>query len=215
MSEIHPRLYLITPPISDAEAFKPILEAAFEGGRIDSILMRIASSDEREVKRIVQMLAPIAQDQSAAVLIEPTTDLRLAARAGADGIHIRYSETGLEEAIEAQKPDRIVGVQGLKTRDQAMNAGEAGADYLMFGEPYPDGVLPDFEMVCERVSWWTETFLTPCVAYAPTLSDVPRLADIRAEFIALDGAVWEASEGPEAAVRTALDAIAKVLAGQD
>ncbi|MBY0612673.1 MAG: thiamine phosphate synthase [Beijerinckiaceae bacterium] len=212
MSEIHPRLYLITPPVSDVDAFAPKLEAAFKGGRIDSVLLRIASSDEREVKRIVQALVPVVQQQGAAVLIEPTADLRLAARAGADGIHIRYSEAALDEALEAQKPDRIVGVQGLKTRDAAMSAGEAGADYLMFGEPYPDGVLPDFAGVLDRVSWWTETFLTPCVAYAPTLADVTALAEARAEFIALEDAVWNAPEGPEAAVNAALEAIAKTLA---
>lgn len=214
MSEIHPRLYLITPPIADSEAFAPKLEAAFKGGRIDSVLLRVASSDEREVKRIVQKLAPIAQKQGAAVLIEPTADLRLAARAGADGLHIRYSEAALDEALEAQKPDRVVGAQGLKTRDDAMNAGEAGADYLMFGEPYPDGVLPDFGGVLERVEWWTETFLTPCVAYAPNLAAVAPLAEARAEFIALEDAVWSAPEGPEAAVNAALEAIAKALASQ-
>ena len=212
MSETHPRLYLITPPVSDAEAFRLKLEAAFKGGRIDSVLLRVASSGEREVKRVVQILAPIAQEQGAAVLIEATADLRLAARAGADGLHIRYSEAGLDEALLAQKPDRIVGVQGLKTRDDAMNAGEAGADYVMFGEPYPDGVLPDFDGVLERVEWWTETFLTPCVAYAPTFAEVTPLAMARAEFIALEGAVWNAAEGPEAAVRAVLDAIASAVA---
>ncbi len=207
MSEIHPRLYLITPPVTDPEAFAPILAEAFKGGRIDCVLLRIGLSDEKDIKSIVQKLAPIAQDAGAAVILEPMNDLRIAARSGADGLHIRFDAALLDEALEAQKPDRIVGVGGLKSRDDAMSAGEAGADYVMFGEPYPDGVLPPFEAVLERAAWWAEVFSTPCVAYAPELVHVSALAEAKIEFIALEKAVWDASNDPKAAIEAALSAI--------
>lgn len=211
MSEIHTRLFLITPPISNAQAFLAPLKAALAGGRIDCLLLRTASDDEREIKRIAQMLAPMAQEQGAAVLLEPSADLRLAARAGADGLQIRYSEALLAEALAAQKPDRIIGVAGLKSRDDAMKAGEAGADYLMFGEAYPDGALPPFQAVLERVSWWAEIFSTPCVAYAPSFAELPALTLAKVEFIALEKAIWRAEEGPRQAVARALAEISRFI----
>ena len=148
-----------------------------------------------------------AQEAGAAVLIDQPDDSRLAARLGVDGVHMRFDEAALAEALDSHHPDRAVGVGGLKSRDDAMRAGEMGADYLMFGEPYPDGALPAFDTVLERASWWAEIFSTPCVACAPTLDAVRPLAEAHVEFIGLGDVVWNAAEGPEAAVRTALELI--------
>ncbi len=207
MSDITPRLFLISPIIDNAEAFTQSLKAALQGGRIDCLLLRFAHQDEHELKRYIQMLAPIAQAQGVAVLIEATPDQRFAARVGADGVHIRYDTTLLEETCQAQKPDRIVGVSGIKSRDDAMIAGEMGADYIMFGEPYPDSALPEFAGVLERASWWAEIFSTPCVAYAPTLEAIALLAKARIEFIALDSVIWQAEAGATKAVASALELI--------
>jgi thiamine-phosphate pyrophosphorylase len=89
-----------------------------------------------------------------------------------------------------------------------MTAGEGGVDYVMFGEPRPDGLLPPIAAVAERAAWWAEIFETPCVAYAPTLEALARLARTGAEFVALGDAVWDHPDGPAAAVRAALDALA-------
>jgi len=212
LSEIHPRLFLITPPLIDGAAFGPALGAALAGGRIDCLLIKTAATDERQLKRIVQDLAPMAVEAGAAILIDAPEDLRVAARIGADGVHLSYQRNRLKSAIEAMKPDRIVGVSGLKLRDDAMQAGEMDVDYVMFGEPYPDGMLPPFPAVLERVSWWAEIFATPCVAYAPRLEDIRLLSEAKAEFIALEAAIWHAAEGPEQSVAAALAIIRSTLA---
>jgi thiamine-phosphate pyrophosphorylase len=106
------------------------------------------------------------------------------------------------------KGERALGVGGLRSKDDAMSAGEAGADYLLFGEPRRDGSLPDLASVIERASWWAEIFEPPCVVYAPRLEDVPALAATGAEFVALGEAVWTFPEGPGTAVRKALAALA-------
>ena len=85
-----------------------------------------------------------------------------------------------------------------------MSAGEAGADYLLFGEPRPDGTIPALESVIERATWWAEIFETPCVAYAPDLEAIPALVATRAEFIALGDAVWSHPDGPAKAVAAAM-----------
>ena len=116
----------------------------------------------------------------------------------------------LADAISSCRPDRIVGAGGLRSRDDAMEAGEQDADYVMFGEPARDGWSPPAEQVLERAGWWTEIFNVPCVAYAATLADVAALAQTRVDFIALRDAVWNDPRGPAAAVRDAQAAIAAV-----
>jgi thiamine-phosphate pyrophosphorylase len=90
-----------------------------------------------------------------------------------------------------------------------MSAGEAGADYVMFGEPRPDGWTPPLAETLDRVGWWAEIFETPCVAFAATLDAVAPLAAVGADFVALGDAVWSA-HSPEAAVAEATRRIAQL-----
>jgi thiamine-phosphate pyrophosphorylase len=199
-------LYLITPPVADPAAFRPLLEAALEATDVACVLLRLATSDETLVKRQVKVLAGPVQQAGAALLLEAGRDSRLAARAGADGVHVT-GLIGLDAALEDKKGDRIVGVSGLKSRHDCMEAGESEVDYLMFGEPKPDGYVPPLEQTVERCQWWAEVFQIPCVGYADRLDDVATIVATGAEFVALGAAVWDHPEGPAAA----LQAIEKAL----
>ena len=84
---------------------------------------------------------------------------------GADGAHLTGIEA-MEEALPSLKPDRIAGVGGLATRHDSMAAGEAGADYVLFGEPDANGQRPSAEAIAERLQWWAELFEPPCVGFA-------------------------------------------------
>jgi thiamine-phosphate pyrophosphorylase len=202
MAEAATRLYLITPPLAEAGAFAPLLEAALEAGDIACVLLRTQALAASDVKKIITALAPLAQNHEAAVLV---ADPQLAARCDADGVHVVGLGPALEAALSAMKPDRIVGISGLFSRHEAMLAGESGADYLMFGGPEK---LEDAASILERVAWWAEIFTLPCVAYAQTLADIGPLADAGADFIALDDAVWQHQQGAAAAIQTAMLALA-------
>jgi thiamine-phosphate pyrophosphorylase len=205
-----PRLYLITPPLADATDFAPRLEAALAAGDVACVLLRSGAADEHTTKKLVKLLAPVAQKHDAALLIDAP---RLAARAGADGANLRVRGEGLEQAMEealsSLKPQRIVGVSGLKKRHDSMIAGEHDVDYVMFGDPAPDGFEPPFEDTLERVAWWAEIFNVPCVGYAPRLADVGPLAEAGADFVALGGCVWSDPRGEAQAVAEAMKAIAQ------
>ncbi len=192
-------LYLITPVITDPAAFRPQLAAALAAAKISVVLMRFASTDETDIKRQVKAFSALVQDAGAALLIEGGGDARLAARAGADGVHM-VGLGGLPDALESLRPDRTVGVSGLKTRDDCMEAGELDVDYLMFGEPKPDGYVPPLEQTVERCQWWAELFQIPCVGYAQTIADVAAIAATGAEFVALGDALWGHQQGIEAAM---------------
>ncbi len=184
------RLYLITPPLrgADLDAFAPRFAEALGAGDVASALVRIAPAAEGDAKRILQRLVELAAARDVATLVE--NDARLAARVGADGAHIAGVGAELAEALASLHPARIVGAGGLRSRDDAMTAGEAGADYVMFGEPRRDGFTPPLVETLERTAWWAEIFQTPCVAFAGALDAVAPLTAAGADFVALGDAIW-------------------------
>ena len=211
MADTAARLYLITPVLEDA-SFAPQLSEACATGAVAAVLLRLAPADERTLINQVKALGPAAQDKGAALII--TTDGKadlatVAARAGADGVHIQGDPALVREWRERLKSERAIGVGGIRTKDDAMTLGEAGVDYLLFGEPRRDGSLPSLESVAERAAWWAEIFETPCVAYAPALEAVETLAATNAEFVALGDAVWSHPDGPAAGVKAAADILAR------
>jgi thiamine-phosphate pyrophosphorylase len=189
------RLYLITPPLIDAAVFVAPFEAALGASDIACVLLQAAEPDG--AKAIVRHLAPLAQRRGVACLV---TDPQLAAETDCDGVHVNGVGPALEAALAVMKPQRIVGVGGLKTRDDAMQAGEAGVDYLMFGAPREQR---DFAEIRDRIAWWAEIFSPPCVAYAKALEEIAEFARAGADFVALCGAVWDDPRGPHAALEAA------------
>jgi len=194
MNEFPARLSLATPPLAAAAGFAPALSEALAAGDVASLLIRFANADERASEAIVGALAPTAQEKDVAVLVAATPNVAL--RAGADGAHVAGCGEALADAIKKLSPRYIVGAGDLETRDDAMRAGEAGADYVMFADL-------DREALIERVAWWAELFNTPCVARAATLDDIAPLVGAGADFVLLDDAVWSDVRGPAAAVAEA------------
>jgi len=181
------RLYLVTPPLGDAGAVADALAAALNATDIAAVLLRFADSDERRLIKRIEALRILIQSNGAALLLDGYPDL--VARTQADGAHLSGVEA-FTAATPALKPQYIAGCGGLTTRHDAMLAGEAGADYVMFGEPDRDGHRPRFEAVLERVAWWAETLTIPCVGYAQSLDEVEALAGAGADFVAIGEPLW-------------------------
>jgi thiamine-phosphate pyrophosphorylase len=192
-------IYLITPRLShaDASAFSKTFAEVLAAAPAASALVKFAPGAEGEAKEIVAPLLKAAVAADCALILE--NDARLAARLGADGVHVASAGEALDEALESMKPERIVGVGALRMRDEAMTAGEKGADYVMFGEPRGAAPAMALELLVERVGWWAEIFETPCVAYAESIEAAGSLARAGADFVAVDGAIWSAPSPPNAA----------------
>ena len=192
-----PRLYLATQPVTDAASLAPQLQELLAAADIAAVLMRLAQTDDRGNINRVKALAANIQKTGAALLLEGHVEL--VARAGADGAHV--SGIGpMNDALEQLKPERIVGVGGLHSRHDSMLAGEAGADYLLFGEVDADGYRPSTEAIAERLEWWAEVFEPPCVGYAQTADEAELFASVGADFIMVGDAVWLDTRGPKAAL---------------
>lgn len=195
-----PRLYLLTPPAADPGTLGPPLAAALAAADVAAVLLRLGLADERGLVNAAKALAPAIQDRGAALLLDGHAGL--VARCGADGAHL----SGVDEfqaALLALKPARITGCGALASRHDAMLVAEAGADYVMFGEPDAAGRRPSFEAIIERVAWWAELFEVPCVAFAADLGEAEALARAGADFIALDGILTDARGADAAAAEAA------------
>ena len=199
-----PRLMLVSPVLGPDSDFTSALDDALGGAEIAALVLRVdREAEERAVLKMLKPLVEAAQAKGAAVLIEGAPDL--VGKSGADGAHV-LGEAQAREAISRFKPEKIIGVGGLRSRDAAMNVGELGPDYLLFGDPGKGGEAPPVDTVAERAAWWAEIFTVPCVAQTETFEDVAALAATDAEFVALGSFVWTHPDGAGEAVRTASDA---------
>jgi thiamine-phosphate pyrophosphorylase len=195
-----PRLYLVSPQVADPAGFAATLAGALGAADVAAVWLRLATADERMLVNHVKTFAPAVQDKGAALLLDGHPEL--AVRAGADGAHLTGSDA-LVAALASLKPDRIAGCGGLDSRDDAMIVAEAGADYVMFGEPDLAGRRPSFDAIVERVAWWAEVFEIPCVGFAAALDEIEPLTAAGADFVAVGDCVFGDARGCQAALADA------------
>jgi len=205
-----PRLYLALPALDDPAPWLERLPDLMKVADVAAVLVRLKPSDPRSMISRIKALAPAIQSSGAALLLDGEAEL--VARAGADGAHLT-GLSAMQEALPALKPDRIAGVGGLPTRHESMSAGEAGADYVLFGEPDAHGERPSQEAIAERLQWWAELFEPPCVGYAASPEDVEAFVLAGADFILVDDLVWSDSRGAAAALAEIGVAISATFAG--
>ncbi len=192
-----PRLYLATPDVDDPSQLVATLPGLLAAVDVAAVLVRLRATDQRTMISRVKTLAPAVQDGGAALLIDGHAEL--VARAGADGAHLT-GIAAIEDAAPSLKPDRIMGVGGLATRHDSMAAGEAGADYVLFGEPDARGQRPAAEAIAERLQWWAELFEPPCVGFAVSPEEASEFAAAGADFLLVGDFIWADPRGPKAAL---------------
>ena len=199
-----PRLYLATPEVDDPSALLASLPGLLAGADVAAVLLRLKPTDQRTLISRIKVLAPAVQQSGAALLLEGNVEL--VARAGADGAHVTGTEA-MQDALPTLKPDRIMGVGGLATRHDSMAAGEAGADYVLFGEPDAGGQRPSAEAIAERLDWWAELFEPPCVGYAASREEALEFAAAGADFVLVGDFIWADPRGSVAALKEVEDTI--------
>ncbi|HEY4943678.1 MAG TPA: thiamine phosphate synthase [Rhizomicrobium sp.] len=195
------RLYLITPPKLEAKTFAETLKRALGAGDVASLQLRLKDVSDDEVRRATEILMPIAQRADVAFILNDRPDL--AAELGCDGVHVGQEDAGVAEARAALGKGGIVGATCHDSRHLAIEAAEAGADYVAFGAFYPtttkDAATP---ADIETLRWWAEMMVVPCVAIGGITTDnaAPLIA-AGADFLAVSSGVWSYRDGPAAAVK--------------
>jgi thiamine-phosphate pyrophosphorylase len=194
------RLYLISPPKLSAANFLGPLKEALAGGDIASFQLRLKGAGDDEIRRAVDTLRPLVQANGTAFILNDRPDL--AAELGCDGVHVGQEDASYDEARRIL-PKGIVGVTCHDSRHLAMEAGEAGADYIAFGAFFPTKTKePKTTADIELLRWWSETMVVPCVAIGGiTVENALALIAAGADFLAVSAGVWDHAGGPQEAVR--------------
>ena len=199
------RLYLITPPTLP-EDFERQLATALDAGDIAALQLRLKQTPDDELLRTIDRLRPIAQSRGVAFLLNDRPDL--AVKSGCDGAHVGQTDMKPREARKILG-DLTLGVTCHNSRHLAMEASEAGADYVAFGAFFATQTKAPPEMAdLETLEIWAQTMEIPCVAIGGiTAQNCAPLVRAGAEFLAVVGAVWNHENGPAAGVRALLTAI--------
>src|SRR5947208_13780310 len=194
------RLYLITPPALDPDRFAKDLEEALAGSDVACLQLRLKDAGDDEIRRATRILQPIAQERGAAFIMNDRPDL--AAELDCDGVHVGEEDMPYAEARRLLGPDRIVGVTCGASRDRAITAAEAGADYVAFGASFPSTTKSaKHQADPEQLRDWSETTVVPCCAIGGiTQQNCGPLVEAGADFLAVISAIWSHPKGPRAAV---------------
>jgi thiamine-phosphate pyrophosphorylase len=202
------KLYLIGPQ-DVGGGFPDRLKAALEPGLAAAFQLRVKDIGEDELARLAEPLQRLCADANTAFIVNDS--MALAKRIGAEGVHLGQSDGDVREARALLGPGAQIGKTCHDSRHLAMEAGEAGADYVAFGAFYPTTTKPsNYRPAPSILTWWSALFEIPCVAIGGITPDNARpLVDAGADFLAVCQAVW-GKEDPAAAV----DAFTEVMAGR-
>ncbi|MBJ7499111.1 MAG: thiamine phosphate synthase [Sphingopyxis sp.] len=194
------QLYLISP-LDVGGDFPARLEEALSAGPVAAFQFRVKNIDQHEAARLAEPLQAICAAHEVAFIVND--DVALAKRLGADGVHLGQGDGDPKEARRLLGPDTQIGVTCHDSRHLAMEAGEAGADYVAFGAFFPTTTKATrHHPEPEILTWWQGLFELPCVAIGGiTVDNAPVLVEAGADFLAVSGGVWAHPEGPAAAVR--------------
>ena len=199
------KLYLISPQ-DVGGVFSDRLKSALEPGIAAAFQLRVKDVDEHELARLAEPLQRICGDADVTFIVNDS--MALAKRLGADGVHLGQSDGDIREARALLGPAAQIGRTCHDSRHLAMEAGEAGADYVAFGAFYPTTTKPShYRPQPSILSWWASVFEIPCVAIGGITPDNARpLVDAGADFLAVCQAVWGKGD-PAAAVRAFEDVL--------
>ena len=195
------RLYLITPPKLEPRAFAETLKRTLGAGDVASLQLRLKDVPDEEIARAADVLMFVAQQAGVAFILNDRPDL--ASKIGCDGVHIGQEDASYAEARAILGKDKIVGVTCHASRHLAIEAAEAGADYVAFGAFYPTATKEaKAHADVELLEWWSELMVVPSVAIGGiTVANAKPLVEAGADFLAVSSGVWDHPGGPEAAVR--------------
>jgi thiamine-phosphate pyrophosphorylase len=191
------RLYLITPPrLNDVAAFAEQLKGTLDTGGAACVQLRLKDVNDDVIRRTADILRPITQDRDVAFVINDRPDL--ARETGSDGVHVGQDDASYAEARGLLGNDAIVGVTCKASRHLAIEAAEAGADYVAFGAFFGSTTKEtSVQATPDILEWWSETTSVPCVAIGGITSmNCGPLVTAGADFLAVISAVWAHPDNP-------------------
>lgn len=187
------QIYLISP-LDVAGLFPQRLARALDAAPVAAFQFRVKGLDEHAAAALAEPLQRICADREVAFIVNDSASL--AKRVGADGVHLGQSDGDLRDARQQLGREAQIGVTCHASRHLAMEAGEAGADYVAFGAFFPTTTKAvEHHAEPEILTWWQGLFEIPCVAIGGITQDnAAGLVRAGADFLAVSGAIWQGDE---------------------
>lgn len=199
------RLYLISPPRFETGAFALQLQDALAGGDVGAFQLRMKEASDEDICAAARVLLPVCRAYEVAFIVNDSA--AIAREVGADGVHLGQEDGSVADARALLGEEAVIGVTCHASGHMAMEAGDAGADYVAFGAFFPTTSKPMEKQekygrpTLDLVEWWTENTVLPCVAIGGmTPANCGPIVSAGADFIAAITAVWDAPGGAKAAV---------------
>jgi thiamine-phosphate pyrophosphorylase len=166
-----PRLFLVAPEGLGAAQILACAKAACTAGDVASIVLpQAALKTAQELQALGLAVLCLGETKS-----------------GCDGVHLG-PDGDAAQARKALGPNAIVGVYCAASRHAAMEAAEAGADYIAFSQ---NAYAPKEPII----GWWADLFEIPCVAYDPVEEkDLDILLPQNPDFIRPGDGMWASPE---------------------
>lgn len=198
------QLYLISPP-DVGGSFPDVLARTLDAAKVAAFQFRVKGLDDHAAAPLAEPLQRICAERDVTFIVNDSVSL--AKRLGADGVHLGQQDGDVREAREKLGKEAQIGVTCHGSRHMAIEAGEAGADYVAFGAFYPSNTKDtEHRAEPEILTWWQTVFELPCVAIGGiTPANCAPLVQAGADFLAVSGAVWQGDE--IAAIRAFHEAI--------
>jgi thiamine-phosphate pyrophosphorylase len=187
------QLYLVSP-LAVGGAFPQRLERALEAGPVAAFQFRVKGIDQHEAARLAEPLLAVCRERDVAFIVNDS--IALAKRLKADGVHLGQHDGDVREAREVLGREAQIGVTCHASRHLALEAGDAGADYVAFGAFFPSTTkASEHRPEPELLAWWQNLMEIPCVAIGGITPENARpLVDAGADFLAVSNAVWGGDE---------------------
>ncbi len=203
------QLYLISPlDVSGSfpDRLARAIDAAHPAMPVAAFQLRLKDIDQHAAARLAAPLQAVCRDRDVAFIVNDS--IALARRIKADGVHLGQGDGTVQEAREALGREAQIGVTCHASRHLAMEAGDAGADYVAFGAFFPSTTkASEHRAEPALLEWWHRLMEIPCVAIGGiTPANCRPLVAAGADFLAVSGAVWNGDEA--AAVRAFAKAVA-------
>lgn len=187
------QLYVISP-LDVGGTFPDRLDTALGAGPVAAFQFRVKGVGQHDAAALAGPLQEICTSHDVALIIND--DVGLAKRLGADGVHLGQQDGTVREARELLGQDCQIGVTCHGSRHFAMEAGEAGADYVAFGAFFDSATkATEHRAEISLLEWWSGLFEIPCVAIGGiTPANCAPIVSAGADFLAVSGAVWQSDE---------------------
>lgn len=198
------QLYLITPPVIDLATFPALLNKVLDVVPVACLRLALASKDENTIIKTGDALREICHARDIAIVIE--NHIIMVDRLGLDGVHLTDGARTVRYARKELGDDAIIGSYCAASRHDAMNAGDASAEYVSFG-PCGDSALGDGSVApTDLFQWWSDVVEVPVIAEGALSVEVIKTLSSMTDFFAIGEEIWN-TDDPAAELQKLVNAI--------